>query len=145
MYKLDLADPRLVLPVPIYQLSDSPDHFGARPRLARDRKPRPVAFFAPDRSSQGSVPVYEWNENNARVLKLDAPPRARDGKEASPLFYALSADTKSGPATATPLYEFVHNESGARAYSTEGAIPGYRRTPKPLCLVWRSPIRVVLP
>ena len=94
---------------------------------------------------KGSVPVYEWETDHGRVLKLDAPPSPKNGKEAEPLFSALPADTKRPPATAAPLYEFVHKQSGARAYSTETAMSGYKQTERPLCLVWRAPIQVKFP
>jgi hypothetical protein len=61
------------------------------------------------------------------------------------VFHALPADTPQPPATTAPLYEFV-GDGGKRMYSTpqDRTRPGYRRAEKPLCLVWRAPLRVVL-
>src|SRR5439155_20880164 len=50
LYRLDLADARLVLPVPVYRLANE--------RLGT-RKPRErIAFFALDRPRDGAVPIY---------------------------------------------------------------------------------------
>ena len=61
MYQLDLADPRLALPVPIYASGGN----GAGARLApgagilAEVRDREVAFFAPDRPGAGTVPVRQ--------------------------------------------------------------------------------------
>ncbi|HUT95832.1 MAG TPA: hypothetical protein VMY37_40645, partial [Thermoguttaceae bacterium] len=60
MYKLDLADPRLVLPVAVYRLTedDGPDRFATADRFDRAGSRR-VAFFAYDRRAEGTFPVYQ--------------------------------------------------------------------------------------
>ncbi len=56
MYQLDLSDPRLALPVAIYELtvgSGCPAAPGPEDSTRPDNEatpPRPVAFFAPDRA-----------------------------------------------------------------------------------------------
>jgi hypothetical protein len=138
MYRLDLTDPRLVLPVAYYPL-------GGRFVTVHDLKPRePLrpAFFALDRPRKGTVPVFAAGEKEGEVALT-----AGDGAAgATPLFYALPADAKEPPATATPLYEFVHADGKRKLYSTEkdGAGAGFKRAERPLCLVWRNPTRVVL-
>jgi hypothetical protein len=138
MYRLDLADPRLALPVPVYHRSGSgrPDTFatGAREGKGDDRR---VAFYALDRPVKGAVPVRAGKsglEVGKRLTSAEAP-----GNDA--LFYALPADAKDAPKTTAPLYEFVHAGGGRRAYSTDaGPAPaGHRRVAKPLCRVWRKP------
>jgi hypothetical protein len=134
MYRLDLDDARLVLPVPVYALT------GGGYGFARDVKPKEElapAFFALDRPRKGSVPVYADGG-----LTLRAP-----GPEAKPVFHALPADLRDPPATAAPLYEFVHRDGQRRVYTTDGAWrgDGFVRGDKPLCLVWRNPLRVALP
>jgi hypothetical protein len=141
LYKLDLADPRLNLPVPIYNLSEEgpPARFGTVREL-KAKQSAPVAFFALDRSGEGTVPVYAGDEGALRI-------GASKDRQPAPVFHALPADSKQQPATAVPLYEFVHKDGRRRAYSTDGdwTSPGYERSAKPICLVWRNPLRVVLP
>src|SRR5262249_29202802 len=112
MYKLDLADPRLALPVAIYSLgAGEPSRFATREGAGR----APMAFFAVDRPVPGLIPV---------------PATER----AEPLFYALSADSRDAPDTTTPLYEYVQADGGRHVWSTDPALtlPGYRRAEKPL-------------
>jgi hypothetical protein len=139
MYRLDLDDPRLVLPVPVYALSDpaAPDRFCTLRDLA-GRRPRPrIAFFALDRERPGSVPVFAAP---AGGLAADAGGAAG----AAPVFHALPAGAKDPPATAAPLYEFA-GPDGARAHSTDPAWsrPGWRRADAPVCLVWRNPVPLI--
>ncbi|MFQ5809101.1 MAG: hypothetical protein ACE5JM_05735, partial [Armatimonadota bacterium] len=124
MYKLDLADARLVLPVPVYDVSDDgePQRLGTARDIGERPGTRRIAFFALDRPAPGTAPVY--------------------GREGQPLFHGLPADVEEPPATAVPLCEFVGERATRRAYSTEeaGAAAGYRRSPKPICLVWQNPM-----
>jgi len=94
------------------------------------------AFFALDRPRPGSVPVYA-----AGGLTLRAP-----GPDAKPAFHALPAALRDPPATAVPLYEFVHKDGRRRAYATdkEWREDGFTRQARPICLVWPNPMRGVL-
>ena len=143
LYKLDLADPRLALPVAFYTLSapETPNRFGT----VHERKPgqtAPIAFFALDRAGPGTVPIHVRDTDGGTALQLNVPPTGRP----VPLFHGLAADTKKPPATAVPLYEFV-KDGEKRVYSTDGSWSraGYERAARPICLVWRNPVRVVLP
>ncbi len=133
MYKLDLSSPRLALPVPVYMLSKYgiPDRFSTAPRLPSSQTPThpPIAFFAPDLPGQGTTPI------------------SLSGKQGTPDFYALPADTPNPPATTTPLYEFVRDKDGKHAYTTDASWShqGFRRSERPLCLVWKNPMTVTLP
>ncbi len=130
MYRLDLDDPRLVLPAPVYATGEGNYGF-ARARKAKGEGP---AFFALDRPRPGSVAVYAGDG-----LRLDAP---APGAKAA--FHALPADLRDPPAAAVPLYEFIHADGKRRAYSTDKAWhgEGFTRADKPLCLVWGSPTRL---
>jgi hypothetical protein len=145
MYQLDLADARLVLPVPVYDVSSDglAQHFANKQQLGDRKGVRPVAFFALDRPRPGSVPVYFEPGKQGGLLKVG---KSADGK-ALPAFHALPANLEKPPATATPLYEFVHQESKQRAYSVDAnwTRPGFQRQPQGLCLVWKQPLRVSLP
>ncbi len=142
MYKLDLTDTRLALPVAIYSFSQegAPFRSGAAGRAKATQQRGTLAFFALDRPTAGAVPVYEWpSAPGERALRIGEPPRP--GGEATPLFHALPTGAAHQPPTTVPLYEFVHKDGKRRAYSVQEALPaqGWRRLAKPLCLVWRSP------
>jgi hypothetical protein len=129
MYKLDLADERLALPVAVYR---SGDRLGTATRKGIERDPQRVAFFALDRAAKGTTPVYE----QGGALKAGEPPK---GAEA--LFHALPADAADAPATTVPLYEYTSEDGKKRLYSTDKELsqPGWRRAKEPLCHVWRNP------
>jgi hypothetical protein len=155
MYRLDLSDPRVALPVPMYDASsdDVPCRFAPIEVMSlaaqrrRDGWERPVAFFALDRLGPGTVPVYAAKTaRGAERLTLDPSAAESAGTETSPVFYALPADATNAPAPTVALHEFVHEATGKRAYSADPAWsrPGYVRAEKPLCRVWRNPLRVTL-
>ena len=151
MYKLDLSDPRLVLPVPVYRLADdekAPSRFGTVERLGSNRQGRSVAFFACDRPRAGTVPVYQGADGGPeRGLRAGASPDSLLPTPHSqlptpePLFYALPAQTESPPALTVPLFEYVHEDGVKRDYRPGGSqpLPGYRREEPPVCLIWRDP------
>ncbi len=163
MYKLDLADPRVVLPVPVYDLSAddapagatpdeampagvAPTRFATRGGLtAGSRGPagRRIAFFALDRPRPDAVAVcVGTTDGRGAALRVATSNQQAADRPEGVLFYALPADTKNPPATTTPLYEFAGESGPARAYSTnkDWSRPGWRRSDRPLCLVWRSPL-----
>jgi hypothetical protein len=150
MYKLDLADPRLVLPVAVYRLGedDGPTRFGTANRLDRAGS-RPVAFFACDREAEGTVPVFERETSGGVRLLIGSPGANASRPEAKtePLFYALPADIKDPPAATVPLYEYVPEKGGQAIYRPDGpsGIPGHQRVEPPLCRVWRDPTAAATP
>jgi hypothetical protein len=141
LYKLDLADPRLNLPVAVYNFSEEgpPARFGTVHEW-KAKQPVPVAFFALDRPGAETVPVYVGDNGALRIGESK-------GRQSALLFHVLPADSENPPVTTTSLYEFVHESGGKRAYSTDGnwTSPGYKRSEKPICRVWRNPLRIVLP
>lgn len=144
MHKLDLADPRLFLPVPIYAWdSDNslPQYVTARG--VKSKSQARVAFFAPDRAAAGTIPVYISN-HDTQSLTLD---RASSKTNSEPMFYVLPADAKEKPASAVPLYEFIHKVGKHRAYSPDRdwSRVGFERVDQPVCFVWRNPMRIELP
>jgi hypothetical protein len=159
MYKLDLADQRLVLPVPVYRFTgrDGAETLGAATRTAKGRGTE-LAFFALDRPRPGCVAVVPDGGKPGQLQVQPVAdsaawpsggPQASSGaggaaaaKQAPPvMFYALPAETANPPAAAVPLLEYRSKDGSRRIYSTSGsAPPGYVRAEKPLCLVWRNPI-----
>ena len=119
LYKLDLDDPRLNLPV-----------------LVRVEK-SPAPFFALARPGEGTVPVYAAGDG----LKTGAPPGS---SRAGILFHALPAEVKSPPPNTVPLWEFREkgaDGAGFPTYSTDEAVPGLERAARPVCRVWRNPMK----
>jgi hypothetical protein len=126
LYKLDLSDLRLALPVAVYDVSSGvvPEKFATRGKGER------AAFFAADRPLRGTLPVLD----DKAGLCLGKP------GDKGVLFYALPADTQPPPGT-TPLYEYRSRDRARRAYSVDAdlSLAGYQRAEWPLCLVWRGP------
>lgn len=144
MYKLDLSDPRLVLPVPVYRVSDGSDGFGlfSWHDLPSQPYPTEIAFFALDRPKPGVVGVFAENTPDGRtVLKVGAATIAGSDRKAAPLFYGLPMELENPPATTVPLYEFVHKDGQTKRYAAGDwkAPSGYRRVDIPVCRVWRNP------
>jgi hypothetical protein len=143
LYKLDLADPRLTLPVPIYALAEDValGPFGTVATL-KPGGARRMAFLALDRAAKGTVPVFAQSAEGGG-LQVGVEP----GSKLAPLFHALPADMKGPPATTLPLYEYVHADGKQRAYSVDPnwTRAGFTRAAQPLCLVWRNPLLLTLP
>src|SRR5262249_3282025 len=78
LYRLDLGDPRLALPVAVYDVSpgEVPEAFQAR---RPDKGAPKVAFFAPDRALPGARPV---------LADKDGLHLGREG-DSGAIFYAL--------------------------------------------------------
>jgi hypothetical protein len=142
MYKLDLSDPRLALPVPVYLAGKpgEPSRFATWHEGGQSAAPREVAFFGLDRPAKGLVPVYSTPGDAPLALRVGPPLTAGEAAHPRPLFYALPPDAGDAPAT-TPLYEFLNADGKRRVYSTGPDLEAnaYRRAEKPLCRVWRSP------
>ena len=130
LYKLDLSDPRLAIPTPVYDVSagDAPEAFATSPPKGKEAR---SAFYAPDHALRGGVPVLAGKDG----LRVGGP----DDKGA--LFYALPTDAKDPPAGTRPLYEYRRKDGDGRAYSIDPqlALSGYVRAERPLCLVWKRP------
>ena len=129
MHRLDLADPRLQLPVPIYDLGSAgrPERFADKRALRpEDGDPR-IAFLAHDRPAPGTVPVW-WSGaacGKRRLVAGGVPSTA-------PLFYAYTSADRPAALRTLP---FVAELPGL----------GKASTGKPLAFVLESPLRVRLP
>lgn len=142
MYKLDLADPRLNLPVAVYR---RPSGFatGAPDREGGPLQHERAEFFALERPGTGTVPLFAANVEGSPGLVVGQ----RAGDVASdPRIHAVPADAKEAPAATVPLYEFVGPAGKPRVYSLDPSWsgPGYERRDRPVCRVWPNPLRVPL-
>ncbi|MEP0842653.1 MAG: hypothetical protein HRF43_08065 [Phycisphaerae bacterium] len=145
MYRMDLADERLVLPVAVYRRS-GPD--GERLASGGPQPDPPasaeVAFFAPDRPGPGLVPVWATQEGGGTGLRAgqSGASAATAGDASGPVFFAQPADA-SEPAPATlPLFAYT-DSAGRRRYAVEGdpVASTWRRSDQPICRVWKRPDR----
>ena len=129
MLRLDLEDPRLILPVPIYDLGASgrPERFADKRALRPEDGDPPIAFFAHDRPARGAVPVW-WSGaacGKRRLVAGRAPATA-------PLFYAYTSAEQGTEPHRRPLV--------VPPASVTQAPPG-----TPLAYVFESPSQVRLP
>ena len=153
MYRLNLDDPRLALPVAVYQIWDKQD---GRDYLLRDAVEKAgkwdfvesIPFYAiePARANEDLIPVYVHKVpgQNGRALSLTVK---RPLPSANPLFYALPpTEPANENSCIVPLYEYRHADTGQRLYSAvrrpQADIEvrldkkGWIRTENPLCRVW---------
>jgi len=151
MYRLNLDDPRLALPVAVYQVRDelvgsANSVLPTRNYLLRDGVEKAelwdsvesIPFYAvePKRAHNDLVPIYA---EKGRGIKLTME---RPNPSAEPLFYALpSSEQQSKNSSIAPLYEYRNAETERRIYSTKPTLQekGWTRTENPLCRVWKAP------
>jgi hypothetical protein len=86
VYKLELDDPRLFLPVPVYHDAEKTGRYGTKQDF--DRADLDLVWFAPDRPAPGTLPIYQIADQNGIRLT----PKA--GKNARKVFFALPTDYK---------------------------------------------------
>ena len=143
MYRLDLDDKRLHLPVAVYQvegkymLRDAVDEAGKWDQVES------VPFFAipPDRPHDGLDAIYQSKGPN-RSLTTEGP-----SPSAKPLFYALGPLEQTGKnSRIVPLFEYRHTSTGGKFYSTDPGLSreGWDRQKTALCRVWKAPPEVFL-
>lgn len=132
MYRLDLADDRLALPLPYY--ADQAEGPGAfrRPEFEKHELSLEPAFYACDRQRDGTAPMY-------RTIDADGQPRLslQRGDNESPAFYVLPiSDGQPAPQGCVALCEYV-DAAGARFWTTEDSSAGENADRgQPLCYVW---------
>lgn len=137
MYALELDDPRLTLPVAVYETNTDGQVLSASPKEG-DR----IAFMGPDRPGAGLVAVGTSAER-----KYELHLGNTDEKSFVAVFYALPPDVKDPPATTVPLFKWRDPTDGMQWHGIEGrpGPPGYQRDGKPLCRVWRYPLTFEIP
>lgn len=133
MYRLDLADERLVLPVAVYEKTTDGRQAFSTGALAAGA---PAAFFACDRPKAGLV-GFGPSEKDAGAIVRAASGEAQ--------WFGWPADAKNSPAACVPLFEWK-NPAGTRYYAVQGqgGPSGFTRSEQPIALVWRNPMAVAL-
>jgi hypothetical protein len=148
MYRLDLSDGHLALPVAIYEVPSG----RGRPRLTpkpsppppMDAAPRHVAFFAPDRAGIASLPVFEQEDpQGGQTLRIGTGKASVQDAGPRPLFFILPAQNSEPGVGTVPLYEYQEGNQERRLYSVQRP-GGAARNVKVLGRVWRNPARLRL-
>ena len=134
MYRLELDDPRLNLPVPVYE---RPGDAGSTWSTMRHGNAAP-RFFALPKPAEGTIPIG-WDEKTGRLVRL--------AKAADALFHAAAAPAALGMDYLLPLHEWTRANQAQTIYSHDGNPPSngkWKRSVEPLCHVWPLP-RLISP
>ena len=134
MYRLELDDPRLNLPVPVYE---RPGDAGSTWSTVRHGNAAP-RFFALPKPAEGTVPIG-WDEKTGRLVGL--------AKAADALFHAAADPVSLGMDYLLPLHEWTRANQAQTIYSHDGNPPSngkWKRSVEPLCHVWPLP-RLISP
>ena len=129
MYRLELDDPRLNLPVPVYE---RPGDAGSTWSTVRHGNAAP-RFFALPKPAEGTIPIG-WDENTGRLVRL--------AKAADALFHAAAAPAALGRDYLVPLHGWTRANQAQTIYSHDDRPPSdekWQRSKEPLCHVWPLP------
>ncbi len=136
MYRLDLDDPRLNLPVALYRIRDEQDRERLRPIGGLGDRPSEgsVAFFALDRPGAETIPVFEVEGSERVTLQVGGQ------IEGTPCFHALPVDLIDPPPETTLLFT-VRDDQGRFGVHVgdEPLSEGWERLGEPICRVWLRP------
>ncbi len=135
MYSLNLANPRLLLPAPIYGTGPANSAAELKPanRLGHSRPGRWIAFFALSQARPGWQAIYA----TASAGPGSRLTRRVPGSHSRPMFYACPIRASHAPPGLVALERLV-GPGGKYVYTTSRMlkIPGYRCSGNPLCRVW---------
>ncbi|MHC4744596.1 MAG: hypothetical protein ACYS8Z_22005, partial [Planctomycetota bacterium] len=141
MYRLDLADKRLSLPEPVYEIKSTEGEIlyllgpQAHPHARAGRVKR-IPFYAvsPERRFDRLIPLYA-----AKAASIVAKPPAESSR---PLFFAVPP-SKAGEIRnemVATLFEYVNTRTGQKRYATDNIRHnGWQKSETPLCIVWKKP------
>jgi hypothetical protein len=134
LYRLDLDDPRLALPSPIYRrmAADGTSQYLTREGVEQEKawdRVEEIAFFAvpPSVKHQGLISVYADCGLHTR------PPKDH---KVVPGFFA-AADAKA--AGVVPLHEFRDSMHVLYSTCSKAPAPHWGRQEAPICYVWENP------
>jgi len=144
LYRLNLTDPRLNLPVPIYRQAERQRPFGPRkvdgPALPNDVYPQRPLFFAPEQAGQDLVTIHKVLEDPRTYLVAQSTPEVREGRGPA-LFAGLRITFNPPPPDTTLLYVMEHPQRGFDLILEDEPVPaGWRRNRIALCRVWKNPL-----
>ncbi len=151
MYRLALDDPRLFLPVAVYQTVDEDGRadYLLGPEIEQRGKwaqVEAVAFFAcsPERVREGCIPVWRTTKPEGGRSSVRLVPESPGDASEQPFFYAVAPQNIGAgtpPSNLVPLYEYSDPSTGGFRYTVDGDFedPGLGRSSEILCYVWRNP------
>jgi hypothetical protein len=151
MYRLNLDDARLALPVAVYQVQDEQcdRDYMLRNDIEKNGKwnvAESILFFAvePGRAPDDLIPIHaqKISAGNKQTIRLTT-----ESPDTTPLFYALpSGDPSNEKPHIISLYEYHHTETGQYRYSTDPVSrqKGWIHKGTPLCRVWKAPSGPIL-
>ena len=144
MYRLDLDDPRTVLPVAVYRMHDGGGYLLRDGLEQRDgwNAVDSIPFYAvePGRAKGDMIAVYAQHIRVAGGATTHLTTR-RPTPSADPLFYALPPAEAGENPRVVGLYEYRHRDSGLVRFDAKDAVEreGWKRADEPLCRVWKAP------
>ena len=147
MYRMNLDDNRLYLPVPVYRVGGSVPVHRTKLALSDHVTDRTPIFFAPDQPLPTAIYIYEYPDPEHNTVILSASTSSPTGQPGTFVFFAISKDASIPPASSlaltVPLNEFIHQSTQTRLYTTEDTVAesGYVKSAAPVCRVWPNPIR----
>lgn len=165
MYRLDLSDPRTILPLPVYQvnISGSLKRLGMREVIEKENlwdsvESAPFCAIPPSRKLNGLLEIgYLKSDKKFRLYQKDKPGKDDDFIT---IFCALPVEsekitaekddkwqtlaTLSRSANAI-LYEYIA-PNGDYVYLCDGSevAKNLKRSDKPLCRVWKNPVTALV-
>ncbi len=134
MYRLELDDPRLNLPVPVYE---RPGDAGSTWSTVRHGNGA-YRFFALPKPAEGTIPIG-WDEKTGLLVGMV--------KAADALFHAAADPAALGMDYLLPLHEWTRANEAQTIYSHDDNPPSngkWKRSVEPLCHVWPLP-RLISP
>lgn len=166
MYRLDLSDPRLILPTPVYEIKtpDGKNRYVAKKELdaekLHDRISR-IAFYAipPTRilpgmiklmasadASQFRLVIQESNadsgDNKFAFAALPVEGKIESNEKTKSIDDKTLSSLKDLQASSTLLYEYKL-KNGGFAYSTDDNLNIDHDSKKPICRVWKNPLSIL--
>ncbi len=151
MYKLDLADERMIMPVAVY--SDPGGNIAYKTKYKIEEKdlqqfkeyikPR---FFAFDCQSSGTIPIYRITNNKTGTIILESKNDLQENVSCEIAFYAYNCEYNNLNPMILPLWEYINKSDAKRFYSTdkESSDKNYSRSPKPICNVFKNPTKIFI-
>jgi hypothetical protein len=158
MYRLNLADPRLALPIPVYEVKYKNDKKtlyavgNSLKELNFNDIVINIPFYALPLNQKLPV-LEEFGYIISHPFRLLSRSAVKDPKEFKPLFRAipqaglkienLQDNVKEAISAlnsiSVPLYEYKLSDGSGYMYSTDSGLKG-ERSAEPICKVWKNPL-----
>lgn len=162
MYRLNLSDPRLTLPMPVYEIKSPDGNPRYLYRMGTDvrennlwEKINKIPFYAiPIRRQLSGMEEFGFAENNPSKLRKKS--EVSKTEKFIPIFCAIPTSEVKLPESdknvvdvfnelksiSIPLYEYKIKKEKETfyIYSTDPNLTAGERSPEPVCNVWKNPL-----